>query len=489
MALPLCLGIALACGFPLFSGIIAGVVGGIIVSLFSNARYSVSGPAAGLTAIVLSSVSQLGNIQVFLAAVVFAGVLQILLGIFRAGGIGNFIPSAVIKGMLAGIGIILIIKQLPHFVGYDADPEGDMYFDQPDGHNSFSDLYYMLNYITPGSAIIGCISFLILLVSNLPFYKNNRFLAMVPGPLLVVVIGIILNTVFRAHPFLFIGEDHLVNLPNISSMSDLKENLMFPDFGLLAKPAFWTVVFTVGIVASLETLLSIEAIEKLDPEKHPVNSNRELIAQGIGNMTSAFAGGLPVTSVIVRSSANIHAGARSKFSAIFHAILLLICVLVFPNVLGLIPNSTLAVILIMTGYKLTKVSLIKEQYKAGWDQFLPFVTTVVVMLTTDLLKGVAAGILLAVFFIIRSNIKSSFEIIEEIIDNQSNYLIKLPQHITFFNKGFVIKFLERVKNDSRVIIDGSITKSVDKDVKEVIADFIESSRQKNINVQLIKYQI
>jgi MFS superfamily sulfate permease-like transporter len=489
VALPLCLGIALACGFPLFSGIIAGVVGGIVVASFSNSRYSVSGPAAGLTAIVLSSVSELGNIQVFLAAIVFAGVLQILLGIFKAGGIGNFIPSSVIKGMLAGIGIILIIKQLPHFVGYDADPEGDMYFEQPDGHNSLSDLYYMLNYITPGSALIGCISFVILLITDKPFYKNNRFLAMVPGPLLVVAFGILLNIVFRSYPFLFIGEDHLVNLPSINSVSDLKDNLMFPNFGLIGKPAFWTIVFTVGIVASLETLLSIEAIEKLDPEKHPVNSNRELIAQGIGNMTSAFAGGLPVTSVIVRSSANIHAGARSKFSAMFHAMLLLVCVLAFPHVLGYIPNSSLAVILIMTGYKLTKVSLFKEQFSAGWDQFLPFVVTIAVMLTTDLLKGVTAGILLAVFFIIRSNIRSSFEIIEEIIDNQTNYLIRLPQHITFFNKGFMINFLEQIKKDSRVIIDGSITKSVDKDVKEVLADFIENSKQKNIQVQLIKYQI
>jgi MFS superfamily sulfate permease-like transporter len=489
VALPLCLGIALACGFPLFSGIIAGLVGGIIVASISDSRYSVSGPAAGLTAIVLSSVSQLGSIQVFLAAVVFAGILQILLGIFKAGGIGNFIPSAVIKGMLAGIGMILIIKQFPHFVGYDADPEGDMYFDQPDGHNSFTDLYYMLNYITPGSVVIGCISFLVLLITDRPFYKKDRFLSMVPGPLLVVVFGILLNVSFRSYPFLLIGEDHLVSLPVINSADDLKANLLFPDFGLMGQPMFWTVVFTVGIVASLETLLSIEAIEKLDPEKHPVNSNRELIAQGIGNIGSALVGGLPVTSVIVRSSANIHAGARSKFSAIFHAMLLLVCVLLFPKVLGLIPNSSLAVILIMTGYKLTKVSLFKEQFRGGWDQFLPFVVTIAVMLTTDLLKGVAAGILLAVFFIIRSNIKSSFEIIEEIIDHQTNYLIKLPQHITFFNKGFMINFLEQVKKNSRVIIDGSITKSVDKDVKEVLADFIENSKQKNIQVQLIKYHI
>lgn len=489
VALPLCLGIALACGFPLISGIIAGIVGGIIVTSFSDARFSVSGPAAGLTAIVLSSVSQLGNIPVFLAAVVFAGVLQILLGIFKAGGIGNFIPSAVIKGMLAGIGIILIIKQFPHFVGYDADPQGDMYFDQPDGHNSFSDLYYMLNYITPGSVVIGIVSFFVLLITDMPFYKKDKVFSLIPGPLLVVIFGILLNIAFAGYPFLQISSAHLVNLPSINSVEDLNNNILFPDFGMMGSPKFWTIVFTVGIVASLETLLSIEAVEKLDPAKRPVNSNRELIAQGIGNMSSALIGGLPVTSVIVRSSANINAGARTKVSVVFHAVLLLLCVLLFPGILGMIPNSSLAVILIMTGYKLAKVSLFKEQFKAGWDQFLPFVITITVMLLTDLLKGVAVGIVVSVFFIIRANIKSSFEIIEEKIDHQTNYLIKLPQHITFFNKGFIINFLGRVKGNSRVIIDGSITKSTDKDVKEVLTDFVKSSEEKNIEVQFIKYHI
>ena len=489
VALPLCLGISMACGVPLFSGIISGVIGGIIVTLFSNAKFSVSGPAAGLTAIVITSIAQLGSFQSFLAAVIVAGILQFIFGVLRTGSVSDFIPSAVIKGMLAGIGIILIIKQLPHFVGYDADPEGDMYFEQPDGHNTISDLYYMLNYVTPGSVIIGVVSLLALLLAERPFYKKDRFLSLIPGPLLAVVFGVLLNISFSHYPFLKIEAQHLVNLPDINSFSDLKSNLLRPDYSMLGTSAFWLIAATLAVVASLETLLSIEAIEKLDPEKNSVNSNRELMAQGIGNTLSGFLGGLPITSVIVRSSANINAGAKSKFSAIFHALLLLLSVLLFPYILRLIPNSSLAVILIMTGYKLTKISLIKTQYKAGWDQFLPFITTIIVMLLTDLLKGVGAGIIVAVIFIIRFNIKSSFEIIEDLIDGRIVYLIKLPQHITFFNKGYIVNYLDKIKNESSVIIDGSINKSTDKDVKEVLVNFIETSKQKNIEIQLVKYII
>lgn len=489
VALPLCLGIAMACGVPLFSGIVAGVIGGILITTLSGAKYSVSGPAAGLTAIVISSIAELGSYEYFIAAVVLAGVVQIILGIIKAGGIGNYIPNAVLKGMLAGIGIILIIKQVPHMVGYDADPEGDMYFIQSDGHNSISDLYYMLNYVSPGSVIIGIVSLIILQVTNMRFYKEDKILSFIPGPLLVVVFGILLTISFSANPFLRIGSEHLVNLPTINSLADLKSNFIFPDFAKWTDKAFWLIVATLAIVASLETLLSIEAIEKLDPEKIPVSSNRELIAQGAGNILSGFVGGLPLTSVIVRSSANLNAGAKTKFSAVFHAVLLFSSVLFFPTLLGLIPNSALAVILIMTGYKLAKISLFKEQFKQGWDQFMPFVTTIVVMLVTDLLKGVAAGIVVSMIYIIRFNIKSSFEIVEDVIDGKWNYLIKLPQHITFFNKGFITNYLNNLRKDSRVIIDGSINKSTDKDVQELLLDFVETSKQKNIEIQLVKYNI
>jgi MFS superfamily sulfate permease-like transporter len=489
VALPLCLGISMACGVPVFTGIIAGVVGGTIVTLFSNAKYSVSGPAAGLTAIIISAIASLGSFEAFLAAVMCAGVLQVMLGFLKAGGIGNFIPNAVIKGMLAGIGIILIIKQLPHFVGYDADPEGDMFFDQPDGHNSLSDLYYMFNFITPGSIIIGLVSFVALYFANFAFYKKNKILTFIPGPLLAVILGIILDTLFSDIPFLSISREHMVNLPIIHSTDDLKTSLLRPDFTKINLFTFWSIVFTLGVVASLETLLSIEAVAKLDPDKELVDSNRELIAQGFGNMLSGFLGGLPVTSVIVRSSANINSGAKSKLSVFIHALLLLFTALLFPGILDLIPNSCLAVILIMTGYKLTHVSIFKDQFRAGWDQFIPFILTITVMLLTDLLKGVTAGIIVSVFYIIRANVKSSFEIIEEIIENKTNYLIKLPQHITFFNKGFIINFLHQVKKESRVIIDGSINKTTDHDVKEVLMEFIETAGQKNVEVQLVKYSI
>lgn len=489
VALPLCLGIAMACGFPPISGIIAGITGGLVVTLFSNATFSVSGPAAGLTAIVITSVHQLGSLNAFMAAALVAGVLQIAFGIVKAGGIGNFIPNPVIRGMLAGIGIILIIKQLPHLVGYDADPEGDLYFDQPDGHNSFSDLYYMFNYVTPGSVLIALASLAAMLLADRTFYKKNNMLAYIPGPLLAVTVGIVLNVLFSASAKLQVKPEHLVSLPIVSSVQHLRGYLPFPDFAAVATVPFWTVVITLSLVASLETLLNIEAIEKLDPGKHEADPNRELMAQGIGNIASSLAGGLPVTSVIVRSSANIHAGARSRLSVAFHALLLLLSVLFFPRLLSLIPNSSLAVILVMTGYKLARVSIFKELFKNGWDQFLPFVVTIAVMLLTDLLKGVAAGVLVAVFFIIRASIRSSFEIVEEVINQQTSYLIKLPQHITFFNKGFLVRYLKKVKTGSLVIIDGTITRSTDKDVREVMIDFVKSASKKNIHIQFIKYQL
>lgn len=488
VALPLCLGIAMACKLPLFSGIIAGVVGGILVTVFSGSKFSVSGPAAGLTAIVLTSVSQLGSFEAFLAAVVFAGVFQLILGILKAGSIGNFIPNAVIKGMLAGIGIILIIKQIPHLFGYDKDPEGDEQFIQLDGENSFTELIHMINFITPGALIIGLLSFIVLIIAEKPFYKNDKILSNLPGPLLAVVVGILLTLSFKSSAFLGVDSQHLVNLPSISNFSDLKVNLTFPNFSFANTSKFWIIVLTLGVVASLETLLGIEAIDKLDPEKHESNTNKELLAQGIGNIACGFIGGLPVTSVIVRSSANISAGAKSKLAAIFHSVLLLVSVLLLPNLLALIPNACLAAILIMTGFKLTKLAIFKEQWNFGFEQFLPFIITIIIMLVTDLLKGVCVGLIVAVIFIIRDNIKSSFDSTSDTIDGQLYYLIKLPQHVTFFNKGFLIRFFASINSDSKVIIDASINKKINRDSKDVISDFINSAKKRNIEVELIKYK-
>lgn len=487
VALPLCLGIAMACKVPLFSGIIAGVVGGILVTIFSGSKYSVSGPAAGLTAIVLASISQLGSFQVFLAAVVFAGIVQLILGILKAGSIGNYIPNAVIKGMLAGIGIILIIKQIPHLFGYDKDPEGDEQFIQMDGENSFTELVHMINFITPGALIIGIVSFIILIIAESTFYKKDKILSNIPGPLLAVIFGILLTISFNNYSFLAIDSQHLVNLPAISSISDLQANLFFPDFSSSNTSIFWIVVFTLAVVASLETLLGIEAVDKLDPDNNASNTNKELLAQGIGNIACGFLGGLPVTSVIVRSSANINSGAKSKLSTIIHATLLLVSVLLLPNLLALIPNACLAAILMMTGLKLTKMAIIKEQWKFGMEQFIPFIITIIVMLMTDLLKGVCAGLIVAVIYIIRDNIKFSFETTSEVMNGKLYYLIKLPQYVTFFNKGYLIRYFQLIKQESKVIIDGSINKKIDRDSKDVIAQFINSSKKKKIEVELVKY--
>ncbi len=489
VALPLCLGIALACGVPLFSGIISGVIGGIIVTTFSGSKYSVSGPAAGLTAIVVSSITELGSFDCFLAAIIMAGILQLILGLLKAGRIGNYIPNAVIKGMLAGIGIILIIKQIPHLFGYDKDPEGDMEFFQLDGQNSFTELINMLNFITPGALIIGIISFLLLYVSNKSFYKNSTLFSFIPSPLLVVMFGILLTISFNAYDFLKIDKQHLVNLPAFYNLKDVRENIILPNFNLFNSSKFWIVVITLAVVASLETLLNIEAAEKIDPEKNQSNSNKELLAQGMGNIVSGLLGGLPITSVIVRSSANINAGAKTKLSTIIHALLLLISVILLPNVLMLIPNACLAAILIVTGFKLTKLSIFKEQFKFGPDQFIPFITTIVVMLLTDILKGVSSGLVVAILFIIRDNIKFSFETSIEIINGEKYYLIKLPQQITFFNKGYLINFFNTITEGSKVIIDGSINKKINRDSKDVIVDFISNSKNKKIKIDLIKLNL
>jgi MFS superfamily sulfate permease-like transporter len=488
VALPLCLGIAMACKVPLFSGIIAGVIGGILVTIFSGSKYSVSGPAAGLTAIVLASISQLGSYPAFLAAVVFAGVFQLILGILKAGSIGNYIPNAVIKGMLAGIGIILIIKQIPHLFGYDKDPEGDEQFIQLDGENSFTELFHMINFITPGAIVIGLVSFAVLIIAEKPFYKKNKFLSNLPGPLLAVVFGILLTIAFKSNSLLAIESIHLVNLPIISSFADLKANLFFPDFSSANTSTFWIIVFTLAIVASLETLLGIEAVDKLDPDKNESNTNKELLAQGIGNITSGFLGALPVTSVIVRSSANINSGAKSKLSTIIHASLLLISVLLLPNLLALIPNACLAAILIMTGFKLTKLAIFKEQWSFGYEQFIPFVITIGVMLVTDLLKGVCAGVIVSIIYIIRDNIKSSFEASSDVMDGKLYYLIKLPQHVTFFNKGYLINFFGTIKPESKLIIDASINKKINRDSKDVIDNFINTAKKRNVEIELIKYK-
>jgi MFS superfamily sulfate permease-like transporter len=449
----------------------------------------VSGPAAGLTSIIIASVATLGSYELFLSAVVLAGAMQVIFGFLKAGAIGDFIPGTVIKGMLAGIGIILIIKQLPHLVGYDSDPEGDFDFIQPDGHNTLSELVYMFNYITPGAVIVGVVSVVLLIISEKPFYKQNRVLSFIPGPLLAVVFGIILSYAFEAFPSLAFAPEHLVSLPVIKNVSDFKEVLIAPDFSAIDQTKFWGIVVTLAFVASLESLLSVEAIDKLDPLKRNSDSNKELKAQGIGNILCGLCGALPVTAVIVRGSANVNAGATSKWSAVFHAILLGTSVLLFPSFLMRIPTAALAAVLIMTGYKLTNIKLFRDMYKKGIDQYLPFIITIVVMLLTDLLKGVAAGVVVAIIFIIRENTRTSFDVAEDVIDGKKIYMLRLPTHITYFNKRFLLKFFSSLDWESKVVIDGSINKTTDKESLDVIKDFVDSAPGKKIEVDLIKYNL
>lgn len=486
VALPLCLGIALAQKAPLFSGIISGIIGGIVVAMISGSKLSVSGPAAGLTSIVISAVATLGSYEAFLVAVVLAGIIQIVLGVIKAGVIGHYFPSAVIKGMLAAIGIILIIKQLPHLVGYDKDPEGDFYFVQMDGENTFSEVINSINFISPGTAIIGVISLLILTLLSNKKFSSNKILGFVPAPLLVVIISILLVEFMNnsGSVYLKVRDEQLVNLPDFSSFSDITSAMVFPDFSILSNPKVYETALIIGIVASLETLLSLEAVDKLDPDSQISPTNRELIAQGTGNILCGLIGGIPITSVIVRSSANISAGGKTQLSSIFHGLLLMVTVVIIPAILEMIPLSALASVLIFTGFKLANPRIFKTTYRFGLDQFIPFVVTIGVMLLTDLLKGVGAGLLVSIIFILRSQHKTPYKLMVDTIDGQKYYFLKLSQYVTFVNKGKIIKLLQQVEPGSKVHIDGGRSNFIDKDVLEIFTEFKHASKANNIEVIL-----
>lgn len=485
VALPLCLGIALGSGAPLFSGIIAGVIGGIVVGMASGSQLSVSGPAAGLTVIVATAILKLQVFEAFLLAVVIAGVLQIILGFIKAGVIGDYIPNSVIKGMLAAIGLILILKQFPHLVGYDVNFIGDVSFDQLNKENTFSGILSAFNYITPPALVIGVASLVILILWELKFMKAQKWLQVIPGPLVVVLVGALINVCFKIYqPGSALEPKHLVVLPVAESMGDFVSFFTFPQLQYLKNPDVWITGFTIAIVASLETLLGIEAADKLDPLKRVSPANKELKAQGLGNIFSGLLGGLPITSVVVRSSANVSAGAKTKMSAILHGVFLLLCVAFIPFTLNQIPLSALAAILIFTGYKLAKVSLFKAFYQKGWDQFMPFTITIVAILMTDLLKGIIVGICVGLFFMIRSNFRSSVFIVND--DNK--YLFRLRKDVSFLNKPIVKMKLEEVPKNAFVVIDAARADFIDKDVIEEINNFIVHAHLKNIKVEIKKSQ-
>jgi MFS superfamily sulfate permease-like transporter len=482
VALPLCLGVALASTGDnpvLFSGIIAGVVGGVVVGFFSGSRLGVSGPAAGLITIVLGAIATLGSFESFLVAVVIAGILQVIAGFLGAGVIGNYFPSSVIKGMLAAIGLTLILKEIPHLVGYDKP----LMIDEPDRH-LLEELVKSMDFISEGALIIASVSLAILILFDRPFMKKISLFKFVPGALIVVVVGVVINEIFKSSfPELAMSGEHLVSLPVTESFSDLKSLLIFPDFSALTNPNVYAIAFTIALVASLESLLSVEATDKLDPEKNATPTNKELKAQGIGNFVSGMLGGLPVTQVIVRSSANINAGGKSKLSTILHGFLLLLCVLAIPTILNMIPYASLAAILMMVGYKLSSVSLYKKMYKLGWDQFLPFIATIIGVLLTDLLKGIAIGLVFAVFFILRKNYRNNYKIEEETENGKPLIRIHLSEEVSFLNKGSILESLYKVPENSHLIIDGSNSTTIDYDVLEVIQEFrTHRAIDKNIKV-------
>lgn len=484
VAVPLCLGIALASGAPLFSGIIAGIVGGIVVGALSGSQLGVSGPAAGLAVIVLTAIQDLGAFEIFLVAVMIGGVIQLVLGFLQAGIIGYYFPNSVIKGMLSGIGIIIFLKQIPHAFGYDKDYEGSLSFEQPDGHNTFSELYYMFEAISPGAVIISVLSLGILILWEQKFMKKIKVFQIIQGPLVVVALGIILNLIFRSSG-LALQSDQIVSIPVSESLAGFFNQFTFPDFSQITNPQVYTIGFTMAIVASLETLLCLEATDKLDPYKRVSPANRELKAQGIGNIISGLIGGLPITQVIVRSSTNIQSGGRTKLSAIMHGVILLVCAMAIPNILNLIPLSSLAAILFLVGYKLAKPALFKQMYKQGWSNFIPFMVTIIAIVMTDLLIGITMGLVVAVMFVLYNNYKKPFLFEEEDHMNDEVVRLELAEDVTFLNKANIQRALNQIPDGKKVVIDASRSVNIDLDVQEIIEDYRQQAAYKDIDLEII----
>ncbi len=479
VALPLCLGIALASGAPLYAGLLSGIIGGMVVSVISGSQLAVSGPAAGLTTLVAASISSFGDYKIFLLVVIVAGLLQLLFGLLKFGAIANYFPSSVIKGMLAAIGIILISKQIPLALGYD----------QPDFWTSgflnlFTTEHFLGNlvgfnhHITRGAILITIVSLIVLIALQLPFSKK---LKIIPAPLLVVVIGVITNYIFtNAASGFSLKHTQLVNIP-----SNVLADISFPDFTkLFSQTAIWKDGIIIGLLATLETLLCIEAIDKLDKRNRITPVNRELIAQGIGNMTCGLLGAIPITAVVVRGSANVDAGARTKLSAFTHGLFLLLAVLLFPFLLNKIPYASLSAILLVTGYNLTKPKLYRNMWSLGWKQFIPFALTIIVILATDLLIGVSIGLLISIYFIVRNNFKAEYKITRKIHEGIETFYIKLNSNVTFLNKVKLRKALDEVPEYSVLTVDGSECNFIDYDILEIISEYENKARDKHIELHL-----
>jgi MFS superfamily sulfate permease-like transporter len=484
VALPLCLGIALASGAPLFSGLIAGIIGGIVVGALSGSHIGVSGPAAGLAAIVLVAIDQLG-FKVFLSAVVLGGVIQVIFGVARLGIIGYYFPSSVIRGMLTGIGIIIILKQIPHFLGDDNDPEGDFAFFQVDGENTFSEILNAIGDPSLGPTIIGIISLIILILWSNVLAKKAKIFKLVQGPLVVVVVGI-LYYMFTIGTDFGISEEHLVSLSEDRNTDGLLTQFVTPDWSQVFTPPVLLTAFTIALVASLETLLCVEATDKLDPEKRVTPTNRELLAQGAGNILSGFIGGLPITQVIVRSSANIQSGGKTKAAAIIHGFLLIASVAAIPFLLQKIPLSVLAAVLFIVGFKLAKPSTFKAMYDGGWTQFVPFIVTVVGIVALDLLKGLALGLIVGVIIVLYKSYRNShFLHLENDDPTDGKVKMTLAEEVTFFNKGAILKELDALPENSYLELDVRKTRYLDPDIIEILEDFAFKAKQRNIDIKLV----
>ncbi len=483
VALPLCLGIALASDAPLMSGILAGVIGGIVVGALSGSQLGVSGPAAGLIATALAGLAALGSFQAFCLATLLAGGLQLVLGLVRAGTLANYFPTSVIKGMLAAIGIIIILKQLPHLVGLDSDYEGDIDFSQQDGENTISELGHLLDAVTPASVLIGLLGIAVIILWNLPFIQKIKLLSLIPGPLLAVVVGVVVQgNLMRMGSSIALEPKHLVQIKASTNPIDW---VTLPDFNAIGNLEVWWYAVLIAVIASVESLLCAEATDKIDPQMRIANKNKELIAQGLGNVIAGFVGALPITQVIVRSSANVQAGGQTRLSAIVHGILILLAVIAIQPVLNAIPMASLAAVLIMVGYNLVKPSLFKKYYQKGWTQFVPFLVTIPAVFFVDLLPGVGIGIGVAILFILRRNFRAPYTFV--LVESNGTRILKLKlgSIVGFFNKGAMIQTLEMVPDGSRIIIDASSTGFIDPDIVEVLEDFVKTLPTRNISYELI----
>ncbi|MFV0505396.1 MAG: SulP family inorganic anion transporter [Bacteroidales bacterium] len=486
VALPLCLGIAQASGAPLFTGVVAGIIGGIIVGGISGSPLGISGPAAGLTIIIATSITKLGTFDIFLVAVLIAGLIQIVMGLIKAGIIGYYFPSSVIKGMLAGIGISIFLKQLPHVFGSDVSYDGITDFVNAEGGNTLQAIIDMFENSSKGVLLVSLVSVSILLIWDGLLAKRASLFRIIPGSLIAVIFGILFYVNIPEGSVIHVPQNQLVNVPVPDNLSSFFGQFSFPDMSGFLRYDVWVVGFTVAVVASLETLLSVEAVDKIDPFKRVTPANRELIAQGVGNIFAGLIGGLPITQVIVRSSANVQSGGRTKMVTILHGILLLLSVVLIPRYLNLIPLGVLAAILLLVGYKLAKPSLFRNIYKLGHEQFIPFIATIFGVVFMDLLKGIGLGLGLAVMFILIKNYRSShFLHKKESDDGRHKVTMTLAEELSFLNKGAILKELEEVEIGSMLVLDASNTVRMNYDILEILDDFASKAQERGIDIKVI----